>query len=1138
MLVPRCPGLYPGAHLLFLFSTELVYDVLRIYDGPVTSQPGLLASLSGNTMPPDVQSVGPSMMIVFTSDSSLSRAGFVAELSVASSSSTERVGMAAPPSSAMPSSMINPTLTNSGILSVPATPAPTSCIVCGCTANTPIQLGSQPVTISDGGGEHYANEMFCMWTVQSAAPITLTFTALSTEAGYDIVVVYEGIGIEGLALESYSGAPAPLPDPLRWSGSSMTIVFRSDSSIWDAGFTAYLTSTAEQPSASAGLASSVPVPGDGSTASTVIEAQPTMGCIANTPLQLDSTQPSISISDGPGDYSNELLCMWTVTATGPLMISFGGFATEIGYDFVSVYEGIGTGGIVQSFSGRDIPAPLTWGTSSITIVFRSDSSVRAAGFVATLSLSTSTPPNIAPAVASAPVSAVPGAMPPTERCAASTTLQLGSMPLMISDGPADYDNSLTCRWNVRVVDPYFTANMSVTLSFSSFSTEAQFDMLYVYDGLGTAVPLESLSGASLWSLPAPLTTSQPSMTIVFTSDSSVRGEGFVATISLASVTAPTVSDSPLPPYEFADVSGGGAARFVPQVDTTTTTAAPTAYPYSSPQYILGCSRNTTVQIDSTSPRMISDGEGHYSNGEHCLWLVHASAPITLSFSSFATEAGYDHVTVYDTDGTLLSHISGVQLPLPLMSNGTMMRIEFVADSSLAAAGFVAIVSTSGASSVSPTAAPIFHLMPTAPPTIQPSRVPSASPTVLPTTWPSDVPTLQPSSAPTLTPTFTPVSPHRSHATLSVEGSASSFDFNAFRLELAALLAIDAQRVSVVSSQSRRQASFSLEVMIDAAPSAVPSSVSLASPNTSSASPSSTIASDAAMALLADKTAQLSIKVIALVTVAPSAEVTAVPSVSPSVVPTIVPSNVPSASPTQLPSLSPSVVPTLSPSSAPTLSPSPNPSSVPTLRPTNSSAFSSLSPSVAPTLMPSSVPTSAPSSTPTGPPSVSPSILPSLAPSAVPSQSPSSAPSLVPTLPPSFYALFDSLTPSVAPTLTPTSVPTSGPSVLPSTAPSLSPTHPPTVVPSSIPTISPTFTPTAASSLSPTVLATLAPTGFDDWLSIEPGAEWLTLVPWSVPTINPTTNPTVAPAVGPTIAPTVMPTSIPLCSGKHKPPSHN
>lgn len=71
----------PGATWIRLsfssFNTESNYDFVRVYDGATTSAP-LLGSYSGTNLPSTLQSSGGSMLVVFTSDSSVTRAGWSA----------------------------------------------------------------------------------------------------------------------------------------------------------------------------------------------------------------------------------------------------------------------------------------------------------------------------------------------------------------------------------------------------------------------------------------------------------------------------------------------------------------------------------------------------------------------------------------------------------------------------------------------------------------------------------------------------------------------------------------------------------------------------------------------------------------------------------------------------------------------------------------------------------------------------------------------------------------------------------------------------------------------------------------------------------------------------------------------------
>ena len=68
--------------------------------------------------------------------------------------------------------------------------------------------------------------------------------------------------------------------------------------------------------------------------------------------------------------------------------------------------------------------------------------------------------------------------------------------------------------------------------------------------------------------------------------------------------------------------------------------------------------------------------------------------MTLSFSSFNTEMNYDKVLVYD-GSTLRGTFSGVSIPQPIVSSGPSLRIQFSADDSVQADGFVATLTLRG-----------------------------------------------------------------------------------------------------------------------------------------------------------------------------------------------------------------------------------------------------------------------------------------------------------------------------------------------------------------------------------------------------------------------------------------------------------
>ena len=87
----------------------------------------------------------------------------------------------------------------------------------------------------------------------------------------------------------------------------------------------------------------------------------------------------VAVSDGPGDYADDMECAWNITSVGPITIVFKAFATEADYDFLRIVDGK-SGDVLGSFSGETLPAVLNTNATSLRVVLTSDSSSSSAGF--------------------------------------------------------------------------------------------------------------------------------------------------------------------------------------------------------------------------------------------------------------------------------------------------------------------------------------------------------------------------------------------------------------------------------------------------------------------------------------------------------------------------------------------------------------------------------------------------------------------------------------------------------------------------------------------------------------------------------------------------------------------------------------
>ena len=97
--------------------------------------------------------------------------------------------------------------------------------------------------------------------------------------------------------------------------------------------------------------------------------------------------------------------------------------------------------------------------------------------------------------------------------------------------------------------------------------------------------------------------------------------------------------------------------------------------------------------------VFSDGDGDYESRSHCEWLVSATTEISLRFTEFSTESGYDFVTIYRcssvncTDEHKIARLSGqsVSAGTSYTSSSGWMKVVFKSDDIENGPGFKALV---------------------------------------------------------------------------------------------------------------------------------------------------------------------------------------------------------------------------------------------------------------------------------------------------------------------------------------------------------------------------------------------------------------------------------------------------------------
>lgn len=423
----------PGAAQVTLnftaFNIEEEYDSVMVYDG-YDEAGELLMVWWGNTLPPAIQSSGGALCVRFSSDVSVTAAGWTANYT----------------------STGTPTCDGGTILSSPT--------------------GS----FSDGSGSGtYGHNQFCYWFIAPpcANTVTLSFSAFNTEQNYDGVIVYDDLeGTNQIAVFTGTNIPGPVTS----NTGVMTVVFISDYLYNYQGFTANYTSTGS-------------------------------GYCAGTTTMNTSDWGTFSDGSGANNYCNNQSCSWLIQppqATSVTLL-FSAFDLEpvsqdgfTVYDAVEVYDGPNASApLLGRFAGNTLPPPITTTGGSMFVRFYTDLLVTRPGWTATYISNTTT------------------------YCAGTTSLTAPSGTFSDGSGANQYGNNSECSWYIHP-----PGAQSITLSFTAFDTEADYDGVIVYDGAdNTASVLGQFTGTAI---PSPVTSTGGDMYVEFLSDEMVRAGGWAA----------------------------------------------------------------------------------------------------------------------------------------------------------------------------------------------------------------------------------------------------------------------------------------------------------------------------------------------------------------------------------------------------------------------------------------------------------------------------------------------------------------------------------------------------------------------------------------------------------------------------------
>ncbi|MBK9793184.1 MAG: M4 family metallopeptidase [Sphingobacteriales bacterium] len=352
---------------------------------------------------------------------------------------------------------------------------------------------------------------------------------------------------------------------------------------------------------------------------------PGSGAVTQCQSITDLTSPSGTFDDGSStaDYQNNLDCKWLIKPSGATTITlkFNYLNTESGKDTVIVYNGNTlTSPRIGVYSGTTFPDSIVVSGSQVLVRFKTDAANTAQGWSIKYTSNSSA----------------------TSSCSGLQSLTSASGTITDGSGASNYVNNAECSW---LIAPPGASN--VTLNFTAFNTELNYDFVTVYNGNNTYAPvLGTFSGTSL---PSALIANSGEMLVVFTSDGRTTAAGWSSN-----------------------------------------------YTSSGSSY---CSGTQTL---TTATGTLSDGSGSvdYQNRLDCNWLIKptGASSVTLTFDSLDVEdppvglpgTYYDYVNVYDgqnANATLLGTYAGSEVPAPITSSGNALFLVFHTDGRTTAKGW-------------------------------------------------------------------------------------------------------------------------------------------------------------------------------------------------------------------------------------------------------------------------------------------------------------------------------------------------------------------------------------------------------------------------------------------------------------------
>ncbi|XP_029134023.2 cubilin [Labrus bergylta] len=575
--------------------------------------------------------------------------------------------------------------------------------VCGGELNAPSGTISSP-----NYPNLYPHSRVCRWdiVVLPGRRVTLTINDLrledsGTSCTYDYVEVRNGLAEDAPRLQRFCGT-VPEGTEVRSSGNTMTVIFRTDSSVSNGGFTASYSS--QEPAVCGG--------------------ELTNAAGGNF------TSPGYLVSN----YSDNLNCEWIIRNHHHINSSIVVLIEDIHLenhqtcdsDYLQFRLGDSNGEMLAKFCGQTTPTvPIVVFTPELWVHFQTDASQGDLGFKAKYLFS---------------------------ECGGLQTGEGGA--LSSPNYPSTYPSPSRCAWLLEA-----PAGHTITLTFSYFNVEdhskCTWDSVTIFNGGSPGSPIiGQYCGATS---PGTIKSGSNKLAVVFLADHSVSRGGFVASWSSDSsgcggvihADTGTIKSPNYPQnfpanvecswqiiahegnhlemsfnseFEIPDSTGSCQSSFIKvwsgQTQNTeallsthcgSVAPAPVIAPYNtitsrfqatgaqgkgfSASFITRCGANFTA----SSGRVVSPNyPADYPNNSNCNYTINVGEQtvVVLTFQTFQLEAHstclYDGLKIYNlaSSGPAVATLCGTSIPGPFTSFGPML-LNFYSDSVVTHRGFLA-----------------------------------------------------------------------------------------------------------------------------------------------------------------------------------------------------------------------------------------------------------------------------------------------------------------------------------------------------------------------------------------------------------------------------------------------------------------